>query len=179
MPSSSAQGWQVGSVIVRVATPCTHTLPLPHLTPLGVTPAYPLTQCSRVTEQGHNSPATIPRQCQPQLHILFPQQCWGEQLSEIKGVASGIAVTWPNTTDVCHFKAPAQLQCALVYLPTCLLALRYVVQVIANTGGILGVGPTPHEVLPRPGRSTVDVDGLAFKGPKSPHTKWHKVSGNC
>lgn len=48
-------------------------------------------------------------------------------------------------------------------------------QVIANTNGILGVGGTPHEVLPRPGRAIVDVDQLPFKGPKTPEAKWHKV----
>jgi hypothetical protein len=48
-------------------------------------------------------------------------------------------------------------------------------QVIANTGGVLGLGMTPHEILPRPGRKIVDVDGVPFKGPKTPHAKWHKV----
>jgi hypothetical protein len=48
-------------------------------------------------------------------------------------------------------------------------------QVVANTGGVLGLGMTPHEILPRPGRTIVDVDGVPFKGPKTPHTKWHKV----
>jgi hypothetical protein len=34
---------------------------------------------------------------------------------------------------------------------------------------------TPHEILPRPGRTIVDVDGVTFNGPKTPHAKWHKV----
>lgn len=48
-------------------------------------------------------------------------------------------------------------------------------QVIANTGGVLGMGGTPHEVLPRAGKSIVDVDQVPFKGPKTPKAKWHKV----
>lgn len=48
-------------------------------------------------------------------------------------------------------------------------------QVIANTAGVLGVGGTPHEVLPRAGKSIVDVDKVPFKGPKTPQAKWHKV----
>jgi hypothetical protein len=34
---------------------------------------------------------------------------------------------------------------------------------------------TPHEILQRPGRTIVDVDGVTFNGPKTPHAKWHKV----
>jgi hypothetical protein len=49
------------------------------------------------------------------------------------------------------------------------------VQVIANTGGIFGMGFTPHEVLPRPGKAVVDVDQIPFKGPKTKTAKWHKV----
>eukprot|EP00775_Hariotina_reticulata_P011536 gene11536-11679_t len=49
------------------------------------------------------------------------------------------------------------------------------VKVIANTAGILGIGPTPHEMLMRPGMTTVDVDGQPFKGPKTPKAKWHKL----
>lgn len=49
-------------------------------------------------------------------------------------------------------------------------------QVIANTGGVLGVGPTPHEIIPRAGRSIVDIDGVPFKGPKTQTSKWHKVT---
>jgi hypothetical protein len=48
-------------------------------------------------------------------------------------------------------------------------------QVVANTGGVLGLGMTPHEIIPRPGRSIVDVDGVPFKGPKTKQAKWHKV----
>jgi hypothetical protein len=48
-------------------------------------------------------------------------------------------------------------------------------QIIANTGGILGMGYTPHEVIARPGRATVDVDQLPFRGPRTPEAKWHKV----
>jgi hypothetical protein len=50
-----------------------------------------------------------------------------------------------------------------------------ILQVIANTAGVLGVGGTPHEVLPRAGKSIVDVDKVPFKGPKTPQAKWHKV----
>lgn len=49
------------------------------------------------------------------------------------------------------------------------------VKVVANTGGVLGLGMTPHEILPRPGRTIVDVDGVPFKGPKTKHAKWHKL----
>ena len=48
-------------------------------------------------------------------------------------------------------------------------------QVIANTGGVLGIGGTPHEVMVRANKSIVDVDKVPFKGPKTPHAKWHKV----
>lgn len=48
-------------------------------------------------------------------------------------------------------------------------------QVIANTGGVLGLGGTPHEVMVRANKSIVDVDKVPFKGPKTPHAKWHKV----
>jgi hypothetical protein len=47
--------------------------------------------------------------------------------------------------------------------------------VIANTGGVLGIGGTPHEVMPRSNKSIVDVDKVPFKGPKTPSAKWHKV----
>jgi hypothetical protein len=50
-----------------------------------------------------------------------------------------------------------------------------VLQVIANTGGVLGMGGTPHEVLPRAGKTIVDVDKVPFKGPKTLQAKWHKV----
>eukprot|EP00879_Flechtneria_rotunda_P018575 GHRR01019491.1.p1 GENE.GHRR01019491.1~~GHRR01019491.1.p1 ORF type:complete len:342 (+),score=104.91 GHRR01019491.1:616-1641(+) len=49
------------------------------------------------------------------------------------------------------------------------------VKVIANTGGVLGAGRTPHEIAVRPGKHTVDVDGQTFKGPKTTTAKWHKL----
>ncbi|KAF8066394.1 glycosyltransferase family 92 protein [Scenedesmus sp. PABB004] len=49
------------------------------------------------------------------------------------------------------------------------------VKMIANTGAVLGLGGTPHEVLPRRGRVVVDVDGVPFTGPKTPTAKWHKL----
>jgi hypothetical protein len=58
------------------------------------------------------------------------------------------------------------------HLPMC---CAVVLQVIANTGGVLGMGGTPHEVLARAGKAVVDVDKVPFKGPKTPHAKWHKV----
>lgn len=57
-----------------------------------------------------------------------------------------------------------------------LVSLALSCQVVANTGGVLGLGMTPHEILPRPGRTIVDVDGVPFKGPKTKHAKWHKVT---
>jgi hypothetical protein len=66
------------------------------------------------------------------------------------------------------------------YTPLCVwLVVLVPEQVIANTGGILGVGPTPHEMLMRPGMTTVDVDGQPFTGPKTPRAKWHKVRQTC
>lgn len=55
------------------------------------------------------------------------------------------------------------------------MSLLTAVQVIANTGGVLGIGGTPHEVMPRSNKSIVDVDKVPFKGPKTPTAKWHKV----
>ncbi len=109
--------------------------------------------------------------------VLRPCGGGGSSATALNGRACLFHPLPPIPSTLCHANTrhpPPQI--LLIFSHTCADAIPPPHQIIANTGGVLGLGGTPHEVLPRPGRSVVDVDGNPFNGPKTPSAKWHGVS---